>query len=312
MGLEVVMVTAAIMAVAATDTDTLVLRARLVGAMVPPQGSADASQLQQAAAELSGSLGANGRWPDVNYNTVGAKGRSWWETGTHLQRAIILATAARYERSPALASKAELALQCWCANDFQNSNWWWSWIGTPRAVAKVLLLLPDSVAADMLPLALPILNRSNYSHPGNPNEATNLVWMSGTRVLVGCLTGNATEVTEAYREMSSTTELDTFGEGLQSDGSYWQHGPQLYSGWGYGAIWTGQMLFFGSMAADTPWEFPAIATNRVGKMIVDGQRWMTAGASAAMSTPTGSDRRSWSSMRPLPARLAVPSHPCRP
>ena len=78
----------------------------------------------------------------MNYTTVGTEGRSWWETGTHLQRTIILATASRLpDAEPVrvmLAAKAALALRCWCENDFQNSNWWWSWIGTPRAVASVL------------------------------------------------------------------------------------------------------------------------------------------------------------------------------
>ena len=169
--------------------------------------------------------------------------------------------------------------------------------------AKALLLLPDPAAAGLLPLAAPILGRSNYSHPGNPNEATNLVWMAGTRALVGSLTGNATEISEAFVRIESTGEVNAFGEGLQRDGSYWQHGAQLYSGWGhikpqfvnqngakhrygcvlgekhvhirsslshiglttfhlfsrYGAIWTGQMLFFGSMADGTPWAFSASA-----------------------------------------------------
>ena len=91
----------------------------------------------------------------------------------------------------------------------------WQWIGTPRAVAKSLLLLPPATASALLPLALPILNRSNYSHPGNPNEATNLVWMAGTRALVGSLTGDAAEITEAYRCIESTVVVNAFGEGLQ-------------------------------------------------------------------------------------------------
>lgn len=175
-------------------------------------------------------------------------------------------------------------VQAWCRADFQNSNWWWSWIGTPRAVAKALLLLPAAAAVELLPGCDSIMIRSNFSHPGNPNEATNLVWMAGTRALVGSLTGNASEITEAFGRLESTAAIDAFGEGLQPDGSYWQHGPQLYSGWGYGAIWTGQMLFFGNMAAGTRWEFSADVVAGLGKMIVDGQRWMTAGPNFDYST----------------------------
>jgi hypothetical protein len=48
-------------------------------------------------------------------------------------------------------------------------------------------------------------------HPGNPNEATNLVWMAGTRALVGTLTNNLTKITEAYRRIESTTAINAFG-----------------------------------------------------------------------------------------------------
>jgi chondroitin AC lyase len=264
------------------DDDLGVLRRRFVASMLPSAGSSGARLVVQAATEVAGTLSSIGNWPDVNYTTDGTRGRSWWIVGTHLQRTIVLATAAH--QVPALAAKAETALRFWLHQDFTNSNWWWQWIGTPRAVAKSLLLLPAAASADLLPLALPILDRSNYQHPGNPNEATNLVWMAGTRALVGSLTDNATEVSEAYRRIQSTVAINAFDEGLQQDGSYHQHGPQLYSGWGYGAIWTAQMLFFGSMAEGTQWTFSRNASLGVSNMIVDGQRWMTAGPNFDFAT----------------------------
>lgn len=255
------------------------LRQRFVDSMLPPAGSPDAGLVMQAAREVAKSLTSAGSWVDVNYTTVGSEGRSWWNAGTHLQRTIVLATAAAHAGGAEFAAPAWRALHFWVSHDFTNSNWWWQWIGTPRAVAKALLLLPVGAPSTtaLLPLALPILNRSNYQHPGNPNEATNLVWMAGTRALVGSLVGDAAEVVIAYRHIESTVAINAFGEGLQQDGSYHQHGPQLYSGWGYGAIWTAQMLFFGSMVDGTRWEFSHIAALGVSKMIVDGQRWMTAG-----------------------------------
>ena len=114
----------------------------------------------QAAREVAQSLTPAGSWTDVNYTTPGTEGRSWWHAGTHLQRTIVLAMASR--DSPAeFAAPARRALCFWLRGDFSNSNWWWQWIGTPRAVAKALLLLPANASAALLPLALPILNRSN-------------------------------------------------------------------------------------------------------------------------------------------------------
>ena len=225
--------------------DLEVLRSRFVASMVPPAGSSGARLAAQAAHDVQATLTATGSWPDINYTTVGDEGRSWWSTGEHLQRTVVLATAAHED--PKYVAAAAKALHFWLQHDFTNSNWWWQWIGTPRAVAKALLLLPAPVSATMLSLAMPIVNRSNYHHPGNPNEATNLVWMAGTRALVGSLVGDSVRVSDAYQHIESTVVIDAFDEGLQQDGSYHQHGPQLYSGWGYGAIWTAQMLFFGSI-----------------------------------------------------------------
>ena len=195
------------------------LRSRFTEAMLPAS-TPDSKQLMMAAAEVAKTVEQSGRWPDINYTTVGDEGRSWWEAGSHLQRTIILATAAR--KGEAFAAQAEQALRYWIVHDFSNSNWWWQWIGTPRAVAKALLLLSPTAAERLLPLAMPILSRSNYSHPGNPNEATNLVWMAGTRALVGSLTDNTSEITVAYQKIESTVIINAFDEGLQEDGSYHQ------------------------------------------------------------------------------------------
>ena len=58
------------------------------------------------------------------------------------------------------------------------------------------------------------------------------MWMSTARVMYGALTNDSSMVAEASEKIVSTVQVDAFGEGLQEDGSWHQHGPQLYSGWG--------------------------------------------------------------------------------
>eukprot|EP00665_Eupelagonemidae_sp_cell47_P009387 gene9386-8786_t len=47
------------------------------------------------------------------------------------------------------------------------------------------------------------------------------------------------------------------GDGIQADGSFHQHGPQLYSGWGYGAIFSTNVLVLESYAKGTRWAMDA-------------------------------------------------------
>ena len=118
------------MTLSASDTnevmrhDTQVLHARFVRSMLPLPSSAGAARVMQAAAIISHSAGPDGRFADVNYTTVGVEGRSWWATGTHLQRAIVLATAAHLPQGSAFAAAAEKVLRYWLVHDFSNSNWW--------------------------------------------------------------------------------------------------------------------------------------------------------------------------------------------
>ena len=60
-------------------------------------------------------------------------------SAVHLQRALLVGIASHV--CPPIhedtAAAAVLAARYWVAHDFVQGNWWWNWIGTPRAVVKV-------------------------------------------------------------------------------------------------------------------------------------------------------------------------------
>jgi hypothetical protein len=114
---------------------------------------------------IASTLSVNGSWPDVNYDD--ANDRSWWYTAEHLRRSLLMVTyvsmsdvcrasqhvkvtpltvfvllvtlfravhapESRFYRSAVMLEQSERAIFFWISNDFQNSNWWWNQIGTPR------------------------------------------------------------------------------------------------------------------------------------------------------------------------------------
>ena len=72
----------------------------------------------------------------------------------------------------------------------------------------------------------------------------NLVWMCNIQVQRGLLTGNETAVVQCldriYKEIFIGHQQQ---DGIQADGSFHQHGPELLAG-SYGNIFTSQILVY--------------------------------------------------------------------
>lgn len=66
-------------------------------------------------------------------------------------------------------------------------------------------------------------------------------------------------------------------DGIQNDHSFHQHGPQLYMGWGYGGIYTTNVLLLQSYASGTSLSAPTDAWNVFASLVLDGQQLATRG-----------------------------------
>ena len=313
------------------DASLSLIRDTVTKFLLPQDDDCNISQrVVQAAMRYATELGPTGNWSDVNYVTVGTEGRSWWDAGVHLQRVLLLGIAANIRaRDPQQSQATDVAdalvsaLGFWVKQDFRQSNWWWNVIGTPRAVGKATLLLaavdPDA-AANLLPAAAAIVNRANFS---DGMTGTNLAWVSTGQLLLGVLECNGTRVAEAYRVAATTTGVNYLAQGLQEDDSFHQHGPQLYSGWGYGAIWTTLMLGFTAYSTGQPATSSFRFSNSTtldaigGSMVLRGQRWMTAGRNfdfptcgrlmTYFSNTTGPEHLNWGHYHYFAAFSAFPN-----
>jgi len=273
------------------------LRSRVVDLLLPqpPDDGCNIShRVTSAAIRYSVSLQPSSNWSDVNYVTEGSEGRSWWDTGVHLQRVLLLGVAANLNLTnattePLVSHALVRSLGFWLQNDFVQSNWWWNIIGTPQAIGKAMLLLGavnNTAFEAFLPLAWPIVNRANFSHG---ETGTNLAWVSNGQLLLGLMECNMSRAAHAFSVAATTAGINYLGQGIQQDSSFHMHGPQLYSGWGYGAIWTTLMLSFSAFSvgqdAASQLKFSPNTLSAVGSdMILDGQRWMTAGQNFDFTT----------------------------
>lgn len=80
----------------------------------------------------------------------------------------------------------------------------------------------------------------------------------------------------AFEVAHSTLKLSPqSGDGIQADGSFHQHGVgntrEFYSGWGYGAIFTTNILVLESYAKGTPFAMNASRWEVFAHFVLDGQ-----------------------------------------
>ena len=253
----------------ARDLETV--RQRLAEELLSPAASRRGSD-KEVGSLLAG-LGADGRWPDVDYTD---KSRSNWKPGTHIWRVLRLAQAYRtkvYPLSgkPEVRGKILLALRWWLTNDPQCPNWWWNDIGAPEALGRTLILLGDDFPADLMPAASKILKRAERQDMTGQNT----LWVCGVRITRGCIEKQPEVVAAAFKRIADEVRVST-AEGIQPDFSFHQHGPQLYSG-GYGRGFAAYGPQFARLASGTAWAFPAEKIGVLTSYLLDGQQWMIRG-----------------------------------
>eukprot|EP00117_Sycon_ciliatum_P012110 scpid36485/ scgid13305/ Chondroitinase-AC; Chondroitin sulfate AC lyase; Chondroitin-AC eliminase; Chondroitin-AC lyase len=277
------------------DNEVATMLARTLAKMLP--ASTQSVQILDKAVNGYAPLlnRTSGRFTDIIYESVGSSDRSWWPVAVHLQRALIFGIAtleprSAYHQSATLRSTMELVLSTWIESDvdnvpaFHNSNWWWEEIGLPRAVGKCLVLLSSwqnvSGLKEWVDKSAPILARAHYTSQGE-GTAANQVWRASAHSLWALVSGNTTMLREAYDVMQAAVVVHDHGsreDGIQHDFSFHQHGAQLYTGWGYGAIFTTTVLDMDQVAHNTTYQMSDVKMDIFSEYVLHGQLLTTRGA----------------------------------
>lgn len=255
-----------------SQEDLKLIRSRIVGSVVPPDGP-DAEQLIGIGRKVAATQQADGSWPDVNY---ASQDRSIWGARLHLDRLLALARADfllhRQGKTDAdLTAKTVAALNCWLTRDPQNPNWWWNEIGGPLMLGESCLLMGDGLPAESLPRVIAVMRRSKWEKW----TGQNVVWGTDNQVMRGILAGEPDTVAAGYARMYDEIVV-TEREGIQEDGSFHQHGIQFYSG-GYGQDFAQDVGRYVAFAWGTPAQIPEGKLKIFSRFLLDGEAWMTWG-----------------------------------
>jgi len=215
-------------------------------------------------------LREDGSWPGIEYTS---QQRGSWQPTQHLNNVMAMArawnkTGSAFYHDPKLLQSIHKALNYWLANDFQCPNWWYPQIGVPQIMAPILILMEGELSQEQIAKGYIILDRSKISQTGQ-----NKVWQSGNVLLKSLLQRNSEMVSKAAQSIQEELKVAP-GEGIQPDGSFHQHGPQIQFG-NYGMAYVGDMIKWIKLLRNTPFAFDESKMAILRNYLLDGQQWIT-------------------------------------
>eukprot|EP00048_Salpingoeca_helianthica_P024405 m.32131 g.32131 ORF g.32131 m.32131 type:complete len:799 (+) comp9368_c0_seq2:208-2604(+) len=227
-----------------------------------------------AAKGFQANLKEDFSWPDIDYKD---QTRSTWNTSTHMSRVVVLARALECPSCTDLYHSEKTrnmtvgALLFWFAHDFQNPNWWWNDFGVPQLTeTAVFLLNPHTLPTPAVNKAITILERANGSYTGQ-----NLVWSLEITIGRAVIANNTQMLAHTFAQLWSAIffTLPPDADGIQIDGSFFQHGPLLQSG-AYGGDFSLDTVVYVHIARNTSVAIDDRAMNVLSTFWLEGQQYM--------------------------------------
>ena len=239
--------------------------------------SLDAEKLQNYVA----TLGADKRWPDVDYND---KAPSGWKTVEHLNRIRALSHAFINPQSPLYNDEKTQAiifraLDHWIEKRYKNPNWWHNDIGVPQIMRDIVVLLGPRLQDERRKGALEIWHQYGKAKAG---DGANTMWQAELALLYGAVTKNSDLVAQNARLISDEIHVSR-GEGIQPDGSYHQHGARLQQ-FHYGGAFLNDASRLGWQLSGTAWAIPQEKLQIIADAILQGSQWMVRGTTTVPGT----------------------------
>lgn len=262
------------------------------------------SACTNAAAYLK-QIRADGSFPDIDY---ASKAQTDWPAIGHLDRLkpMIIAyvdTTSTMCGDSALYTGILNALNYWHAANPTSTNWFMWEIGWPQRMGVCLTLMRSGKQQVPADVESKILNRMKSlskgpDQPGSQGTGANKMDIALQWIYRTCLQRDKANLDFAIKQFYLPMTFNA-GEGLQSDYSYLQHGPQLYIG-GYGGSVLSAVFKVAFYVVGTEYsggETMNLISNfvRLGYMpAVRGRYMMYSAIGRGMARRNGTDRRGFS------------------
>ncbi len=220
---------------------------------------------------LINTLHTEGSWEDINYADTK---RSGWEPKKHTER-ILKLTKYYYQKKQTLkpSERAQLvntihqAMNFWFSRKLVCKNWWYNQIGIPRTLGPAFLLFEQEMSEQEKQDAIKVMMNSAFGMTGQ-----NKVWLAGN-VLIRALLQNDWQLAKEARKVIASEITLGQKEGIKTDWSFHQHGPQQQFG-NYGLSFICNMSFYAEIFAGTSLAFSKEQQKILTSLLLEGYQWI--------------------------------------
>ena len=211
----------------------------------------------------------DGSWPDIDYND---QKRSGWSVKAHADRVLELAKLYKAEDGdchwgPKLQTVIHQAFGYWFREKPVCKNWWYNEIGIPKTLGPAFLLMKNELDAKEKAAAIEVMENAKFGMTGQ-----NKVWLAGNVLIRGLLQDDFELVKAARDTIVSEITIGT-QEGIRSDWSFHQHGPQQQFG-NYGLAFLTEMSSFSGLFAGTVFALNKEQQDILNSFLLNGYRWI--------------------------------------
>lgn len=218
-------------------------------------------------------------WEDINYSD---RDRAIWRTAQHFDRIIAILNGFGEEKlsDKEYVEKLSGAILYWLEHDFINPNWWCNEVAAPRAFANICIMMYPVLNSEIVARVVnQIMPRGSMAFRSDISEkwgGANLIWGAKNTIRHAILIEDESVLKLAVER--SDKEIYIGGEeGIQEDGSFYQHGPRLYSG-GYGLAYINEIAMLSNLLVGTEYQFKREKLEMLVAPMLDGLKHMMHGA----------------------------------
>lgn len=214
-------------------------------------------------------MDSDGSWRDIDYADTR---RSGWDPKRHADRLLEMVKVYLTRGTPLYASrslneKIHRGLGYWFSTRPKCLNWWQNEIGVPKTLGPACLLIEDELTEEERQGIVDVLSAARIKMTGQ-----NKVWLAGNVLLRG-LMQNDPDLVGMARDTIVSEICVGRAEGIKSDWSFHQHGPQQQFG-NYGLAFLTGMGFYYRLFKDTPYQFDPDQEEILRDFIEKGYKWI--------------------------------------
>ncbi len=201
--------------------------------------------------------------------------KALWPAHQHIVRTLQIAILAYQRNDRDLMDIANRLTGFWLCNDFHNENWWFNQIGVPRDFSNLAIFVINNLPNDQQECMMEWLRHGSLKYnPETLDETgTNMFWAGDITLKCGLLAKDYSEIELMFEKVGEEIKFDK-DEGFKSDGSYFQHGHQLYTG-GYGRQGALLLAKIASAFIDSDIQLDENKLKIIISFVVDGLKYFT-------------------------------------